>query len=307
MLTNLIEAYVTHLESENCSPKTLAYHRQSLSKFGKWLAESGNSENPDDWHAVTIRFYFLWLKSSRKSDGSPLSPVSVRTYAGSLRSFCHWLAREELCEKNPMERVKMPSAPKMVKPTLSPDDCSKLLKAAKQTRNAWRDEAIILFMLDTGARANEVCQLAESDVIWSERLAKVYGKGAKERFVPFSTATMRAMQRYQIKAKNRNPQCAQFFQSEEGRALTPSGLLQLCERLGSKAGVEGVHPHRLRHTFAISFLRAGASVFALQKTLGHTSLEMTLKYSAMLTDDIKDAHEASSPVAHLLGRRAAKR
>jgi site-specific recombinase XerD len=156
-------------------------------------------------------------------------------------------------------------------------------------------------MLDTGARANEVCQLPESDVNWSQRLAKVYGKGAKERYVPFSAATMKAIQRYMVKARERD--CDRLFQNEEGKPLSTSGLLQLCNRLGEKAGVE-LNPHKFRHTFAISYLRSGASVFALQKTLGHSSLDMSLRYAALVTEDLVNDHAKHSPVAALIsGKR----
>ena len=105
------------------------------------------------------------------------------------------------------------------------------------------------------------------------------------------------MQRYMLKA--RGGDCERLFQSEEGRALTTSGLLQLCQRIGHKAGVE-LHPHKCRHTFAISYLRSGASVFALQKTLGHTTLDMSLRYAALMTEDLVNDHKAHSPVAKLL-------
>lgn len=164
-------------------------------------------------------------------------------------------------------------------------------------RNGLRDEALLLFMLDTGPRANEVCTLAVGDVSWQQRLAKVVGKGAKERYVPFSAATAKAMQRYMLRA--RAGESDRLFLSEEGPALTTSGLLQLCQRIGHEAGVE-LHPHKCRHTFAISCLRSGASVFALQKTLGHTTLDMSLRYASVMTEDLVNNHKPHSPVATLL-------
>ena len=108
---------------------------------------------------------------------------------------------------------------------------------------------------------------------------------------------MVAMQRYAMKC--RTDVSDSFFQNEEGRSLTTFGLLQMRQRIGASAGVE-FSPHRLRHTFAISYLRSGASVFALQKTLGHTSLDMSLRYSALMTDDLIADHAKHSPVAGML-------
>jgi site-specific recombinase XerD len=299
LLSQLVETYVLHLESEGRSSKTLDWHRSCLRKFSLWLTESGTSENPDDWTAATIRAYLVSLMRMTKADGTPLSATSVNTYACSLRAFCHWLEVEEFAERNVMERVKSPALPKLVKPVLGSDECRALLKATKESRNALRDEAIILFLLDTGARANELCSLRETDIIWGQRLAKVFGKGSKERYIPFSAATMKAMQRYSLKARDANGNT--FFQSEEGGKLSTSGLLQLCQRLGEKAEVEA-SPHKFRHTFAISYLRSGASVFALQKTLGHTSLEMSRRYASLMTEDLVTDHAKHSPVAALLGK-----
>ena len=297
MLPSLVETYCIHLEAEGRTAKTITWHRTSLGKFSRWLADTNQREHPDQWTAHTMRAYLVALKHSTKPDGETLAATSVGTYARSLRAFCAWLCREEFLTTDPMTKVKQPTTPKLVKPVLSLDECRLVLKAAKSTRNARRDEALILFMLDTGARANEVCTLRAGDVNWSQRLAMVFGKGAKERYVPFSAATMVAMQRYAV--KNRSDVSDRFFQGEEGRPLTTSGLLQMCQRIGANAGV-AFSPHRLRHTFAISYLRSGASVFALQKTLGHTSLDMSLRYSALMTDDLISDHAKHSPVAGML-------
>lgn len=286
MLPALIDTYAVHLEAAGKSPKTTDWHRASLTKSGRWTP-------------ATIRAYFVALRRMTTRDERPLAAHSVKSYGNSLRSFCRWLHAEEFTDRDPMAKVKPPAAPRLVKPVLSDDECRAVLNAAKAGRNALRNEAILLFMLDAGARANEVCMLAVGDCQWSQWLAKVCGKGAKERCVPFSAATMKAIQRYKVRARTGDSD--RLCQSEEGRGLTPSGLLQLCQRLGQKAGVD-LHPHKCRHTFAISYLRSGASVFGLQKTLGHTTLDMSLRYAALMTEDLVNDHKAHSPVTALVCR-----
>ena len=93
-----------------------------------------------------------------------------------------------------MERVKQPMAPRLVKPALSSDDVRRLLAAARSAgENPLRDEALVLFMLDTGARVNEICGPRLAVVTWPQRLAKVHGKGGKERYLPFSALTLKAV------------------------------------------------------------------------------------------------------------------
>ena len=300
-IASLVDAYLVHLAAEGKSPKTVRWHRDCLSPFARWAEAAGHPADPDAWSPTVIREYLVHLRQRPKADGAPLSPTSVNSMARSLRAFCSWLHEEEFAARNPFDRVKVPKAPRLVKPALSPEEVDRVLAAVRaQTRNRLRDEAVVLFMLDTGARAAEVCALAEQGIDWERRIAKLHGKGAKERYVPFSAPTAKAMRRYA--AKERRGGSRRFFESEEGHPLTPSGLLQLCRRLGRRAGV-ALNPHKFRHSFAISFLRNGASAFAVQKVLGHSSLDVTLRYASMLTEDIVNEHNDHSPVAGLLGRK----
>ncbi len=300
MASSLIDTYCTHLQAEGKSPHTIRWHVSCLNRFTEWLGINEHSVDPNTWTPALVRSYLVSLQKDTH-EGQPLSAHTIRSYFASLRCYCRWLLREEYIDRDVMERVRAPKTPKLVKATFTTDEIKRLLSATRDwSRNDLRDEALILFMLDTGARANEVCSLTLADVNWSQRLAKLFGKGAKERYVPFSAPTMKAVQRFIH--KSRRGLTDRLFESEEGRPLTPSGLYQALARRGKLAGVE-VNPHKFRHTFAISYLRNGASVFALQKTLGHTTLDMTLRYSALMTDDLVSEHMEHSPVAALLSRR----
>jgi site-specific recombinase XerD len=96
---------------------------------------------------------------------------------------------------------------------------------------------------------------------------------------------------------------AVFLRHSEGRSPAIPGFVQSGRRLSHATGIH-VAPHKLRHTFGIEYLRSGGSVFALQKTLGHTSLDTTLRYAALVTDDLVDAHREHSPVARIVKGRA---
>ena len=233
-----------------------------------------------------------------------LSASAVNSLIRSVKAFSRWLAEEELVERDPFSRVKAPKVPRLVKPHLSAQELIKVLATARSNRNAYRNEAVILFILDTGARAAEVCGLRADAIDWSIGIARLYGKGQKERYVPFSAHTAKAMQRYGL--RERRGEAATFFQSEEGDSLTKSGLYQICRRISDESGVH-VAPHKLRHTFAISYLRAGGNAFALQKLLGHTTLHTTLTYVAMTSDDLVAEHRQHSPVDAMLRKRRSVR
>lgn len=290
-----VEAFLLHRESEGRSPKTLATHRNNLTEFVAWATEK-NIALPTELTVKAIREYVIYLQRRTAKNGDRLKPSSVRCYVNSVLAFLRWLHDEELMDKNLAEKISPPKIPTLVKEPFAADDLKRLVAAAKaDKRNGLREHALILFMLDTGARASEVVGLKTADIVWNQGMAKVMGKGSKERVLFLSTETMKAMRKYTLSHDHEL-----FFSTEEGKPLTPSGLLQICSRLGKRADVGNCHPHRFRHTFALSFLRNGGNVLALQRMLGHTTLLMTQRYVALVSDDLQREHVRFSPVTAFL-------
>ncbi len=157
-------------------------------------------------------------------------------------------------------------------------------------------EAVIVAM-DNVLRASELCGLAAKDVDFKNSRVWVMGKGKKERFLPISPDTRAVIWKYLNKERGDEPTSSPLFAMMDGRPMTRVALLQLLRRLGERAGVRDVHPHRFRHSFAIQFLRNGGDVYALQAALGHTTLEMVRRYLQLAQTDIERAHETASPVA----------
>jgi site-specific recombinase XerD len=298
---DLVALYLNAHQAAGRSAQTIRWHHHSLMPFVTWLREEGHPTNPNAWTATLIREWIVYCQTRPAKRGTgTISASAVNSLIRSLKAFCHWLAEEELVERDPFRRVKVPKAPRLVKPSLSREEMAKVLAVARSGRNGYRDEAVLLFILDTGARASEVCSLRADAIDWRIGIAKLFGKGQKERYVPFSAHTAKAMQRYL--ARGRTGQVPEFFQSEEGQALTKSGLYQICKRLSLEAEVH-VAPHKLRHTFAITYLRAGGNAFTLQKLLGHTTLHTTLTYVAMTSDDLVAEHHDHSPVQAMVKKR----
>ncbi len=297
-----IRAYTRiHLRSEGRSSATIEWHRHVLGRFALWLRSEGRPLEPSAWTPLLLKEYHVSLAEATSKLGTPYSPHSLRSMHSSLRAFCRWLFAEKLTSTDLMTGVARPKTPSEHKPNLSPAEIHRVLAAARQAeRHALRDEAVVLFLLDTGARATEAANLGEHDLDWDTQTVLLHGKGAKDRRVPFGADTARAMQRYAL--RERRGSGAYFFQGIHGEGLTRWGIAQLCQRLGARCDVE-LNPHKFRHTFAITFLRAGGSVFALQKMLGHASLDMSLRYSHMLTEDLVREHEEHGPVAFVLRMR----
>jgi len=121
------------------------------------------------------------------------------------------------------------------------------------------------------------------------------GKGSKQRRVPISEATSQAIAAYLATRPNATI-TTPLFLSDRGARMSRNGLLQLFERLGERAGVAGVHPHRMRHTFAINYLRNGGDSYTLQAILGHSTLDMVKRYLNIAERDLVARHATASPV-----------
>ena len=168
-------------------------------------------------------------------------------------------------------------------------------KEAENSRTtALRDRAIVILLVDTGIRASELCDLVQRDADFKNHRSVVIGKGRKERHVPISPRTEQALWRYLTTRDDKKP-AAPLFATATGNRRDRFGLHRLLETAVSRVGVQDVHPHRFRHTFAIMFLRNGGNVFALQRILGHESLTMVNKYLAIAQTDLEAAHRDASP------------
>jgi site-specific recombinase XerD len=290
------------------SHRTLEARRDIVNKLLWFLRH----KRLDTCGTLELRQFLAYLTHGHREPGGrwgnphmtkPVRPRTVKDYHGHLRTLFRWIVAEGGLNVSPMDRIPVPTArADQIQPFTS-EQLNALFAAARRGRHPRRDEAILLFLLDTGVRASELCDLRLKDVDSSGRRATVLGKGNKHRTVSFQKTTARALWQY-LKEDEREVDDPLFI-SERGEPFTRSGLLQLIERLGKAARITAVRcsPHTFRHTFAVEFLRAGGNVFTLQQMLGHTSLHMTNRYVALAQADIENQHRQFSPVERLKGGR----
>ena len=230
-----------------------------------------------------------------------MSQTTVRSYASRLLAFLRWLHAEQYTITDVAKSIHKPKAPKRVIEAFSNDELrSMIAEARSDPRNGKRDVAILYLLIDTGIRASELCGINREDVLWNQNLVKVLGKGDKERVVPFADECKAALLAYRASNRYFVERADTLLQTEEGWALTPQALLHITKRLGTRSFVANSHPHRFRHTFALNFLRRGGNALVLQRLLGHTSLNMTMQYVNLVTDDLSSAHRQYSPLVGLL-------
>jgi len=287
-LAEAVRLFLKRSEAKGLSPRTVQFYRERLGVFLRWLdAERVQQAEPGDVSAAAIR-EFLAQEKQRTS------AATAKHAHAALSAVFGFLHKEQALADNPMRDVEKPRTPKKQPSPLRADDVERMLGACGAGFLGARLRALLLVLVDTGLRLSEVCGLRLEDASLDEQALKVMGKGSKERVVPFGEATRQALMDYLAR---RGELAAQdwLFVTVYGDPMRGRQVHQVLENCGKRAGVAGVHPHRLRHTFAVMFLQRGGHAFALMRALGHTSLEMTRRYVSLADTDLRETHRACSP------------
>lgn len=286
-ISSAVAEFLLHSEAEGLSKSTLTWYRSILGRFAEQHAASLR-----DVTAHEVRTYLVSLRRSEYSE----STVSAHTRA--LHRFWSWAA-DEYRIHNPMRTIKYP---KMLQPTpraAALGDVKLMLEATGDDAIGARDRAMIIFMLDTGARAGGVVGLKVEDVLLDDRLALVTEKGNKTRGVVYSTLTAAVLATWQ---DHRLPDVKPYFYSSRTLDhMTSSGLYQVMKRLARRAGVQGkFNPHALRHAFAREYIRNGGDLATLSKLMGHRDVSTTVNHYIIFSQaELKNAHNRFSPARRL--------
>lgn len=291
------EQFRLRCDSKNLSAGSLAWYRQILGGFERFLVQRFEILDMESVAAGHIRAYLSWLK------GRGLSSETVHRTFGGLRCFFKFLAREGILKTNPMELVERPRRERHLIQPLSAEQVRALVaQPLPRTLIGLRDRLLMLLMLDSGLRLSESLTLKLRDVDLKVGTALVLGKGRKERRVPFAGTTRQALEAY-LQARWRIRTTSEvLIVSRSGRPLTSRHVQLSMRRYGRLAGIEGVRvsPHTLRHTCATQYIRNGGDPFSLQAILGHSTLEMVRNYVNLANRDVYEQHRKFSPMDRLL-------
>jgi integrase/recombinase XerD len=263
------------------SPATIEVYGRDLRQMADDLASRGVTQPGK----VTMQHVAEHLQRLRRERG--LEPSTVTRHLATIRVFFRWMHAERRIERDPARLIERPHRWKRLPGTLTPGEMRKLVEApTAEHGDLWlRDRAMLEAMYAAGLRASEVGTLKVND--YNDTLASVMvlGKGNKQRLVPLGDPAVKAIRRYLKECRSGLTRFGdgrdrfRLFLSFSGRPIERVAVWQIVRKYAGVARVPGVHPHKLRHSFATHLLAGGADLRVVQELLGHADINTTQVYT----------------------------
>ncbi|HZH81179.1 MAG TPA: site-specific tyrosine recombinase XerD [Gemmatimonadales bacterium] len=280
------------LESGN-STHTVSNYLRDVRRLADYAAAKG-ARRPEDVTSAQLREFVYALKDLG------LAPATIRRQISAVRTYYRFLVGEGHAARDPSERLESPRQWRRLPAVLSVSEIERLLAAPNTDEPlAIRDRALLEFAYATGARVSELVGLGVQDVFYEEGLARILGKGSKERVVPVGRRALGAVALYTREIRPRFDHGRgrdKVFLNARGTPLSRVGAWGIIRRAARAAGIsKRVTPHTLRHTFATHLLEGGADLRAVQEMLGHADLATTQLYTHVDRDYLRTVHKTYHP------------
>lgn len=286
------EEFITEKEAKNLSPATIRNYRQSFTMFMEF--HGFNSETTTD--EIQASHFYKWI-NSMKLDG--VKPTSINHYLRDCRAFLYWCMDADRAYIAPPYKINMIEGQEEQLKLFSDEELDLLLEKPRKNDSfaEWRSWAIVNWVLGTGNRASTICDVKLTDINFSKKeIALGHTKNKKAQIIPLSSSLETVIKEYIRMWRKDAPIDGYLFCNIGEDKLTTNALRHAFSRYCESRGVEKTNIHGLRHNFAKGWVRNNGNMFALQKILGHSSLDMTRKYVKLFSEDIKEDFDRFSPL-----------
>ena len=270
---DMLECFLEAMDVQSRSKKTIAHYRMIL---GQMLASARTS-------ARRITVYHLRSYLARKKEEG-LKDSTLAHFREVFSSFFGWLHREGLIEKNPVVNLGNIKVAKVEKKVFSDIDMELMRRNCRRKV----DKAIICFLKATGCRISEVTALNRDDIDFINLECVVLGKGNKQRTVYIDAVTGMILQKY---FKERQDTSPALFVGKGAVRLHPGGVRAMLNRIGEKAGVTHVHPHKFRRTEITELVNRGMAIEQVKTIAGHEKIDTTMGYVKIDQENVKSSYK----------------
>ena len=291
-----LNAFLIDRKAQGVSKGTVHFYEVKFKAFTRFCKLQ---ENTNVLHITSneIREYLLWLEAAGHNPGG------CHAHYRAIRSFLYWY-EDEVEPKdwnNPIKKVKAPLKPDQPLEPVSIENINKLINTCSDdSYTDYRDKAIFLSLLDTGARASEFLDVNIEDInqVMGDILIRD-GKGRKPRTVFIGKQTRKSMRKYLTERNDNSPALWVSDPSHGSDRLSYWGLRSMIVRRSKSANIQAPTLHDFRRAFAIAMLREGVDIYTLAKLMGHSTIDVLKYYLKQTTADMAIAHRRHGPVDNL--------
>ncbi|HSP33053.1 MAG TPA: site-specific tyrosine recombinase XerD [Thermoanaerobaculia bacterium] len=289
-----VDLYLDYLAVEKGLAKnSLAAYATDLRKFGEFLEDKGiDLENVE---RVDIVRYFQHLR------GGGISARSVARALAAIRGMFRFLVAERHLKKDPTENIENPKLWTTLPKSMQPAEVEALLRAPDRTTpEGLRDSAMLELLYATGLRVSELIHVKIEDLVMDAGFLRTFGKGSKERIVPFGDTARDAIVTYVERGRSELAKGADpyLFLSRRGKPMSRQSFWMKIVKYARLAGITSqISPHVLRHSFATHLLENGADLRSVQLMLGHSDISTTQIYTHVSRARLQKMYEQYHPRA----------
>lgn len=318
-IEDAVELFMGVKRACNLKERTLKGYEINMRYFSEWIMDSNGKMNIGQVSVKVLREYVLWCsnekpyyehhpyKSEFDKDRCGIAPASVNVRIRVLKTFFATIQQEGIIRNNPAENLSLMRVDEDTVQPLTEEELKWLLAAPNQKYySQFRDYVIMVLMIDTGMRLNEVCSLEVKDIDLKARqiiLPAAKNKNRKTRILPLSSETVRLLMQLTMETKEYF-ESIYIFATNYGEAINEKTIQKSFKKYAQKAGIKKrVSPHVLRHNFAKMAALNGMDIFTLMRILGHSDISTTRKYVQINDEDVKQQHMQFSPLQRIVKRK----
>lgn len=300
-LTEAFEEFYTEKEAMGRSEETLKNYQLTLKVFMRF----NDMDEDTTTDEVSLNHIYKWI-NTLKLEGKKVT--SINHYLRDLRTFLYWCMDADRGYIAPAFKIQMVEGQEEQLKLFSDEELELLLEKPRRNDSfaVWRTWAVVNWVLGTGNRAATICDIQVGDIDFKGKEIELgHTKNKKAQIIPLSSSLEVVLKEYIRMWRKGAAADSYLFCNVGEEKLTTGALKHAFARYCEDRGVERSNIHGLRHNFAKGWVRNNGNMFALQRILGHSSLDMTRKYVRLFSEDIKEDFDKFSPLDSI--KRKAKR